>query len=105
MFVDRWTILTPTERTPKPAIAAVAEFWQALGSGVRTMTPDDHDDALALTSHLPHLVASALASMLPLACFNLAAAGFCDTTRVASGDPDIWTPIFLGHGNAILAGF
>ena len=60
LFVDRWTILTPTEKTPVAAVEDARSFWHALGSRVRLMSPEDHDRALALTSHLPHLLAAAL---------------------------------------------
>jgi prephenate dehydrogenase len=103
LFADRWTVLTPTEKTPADALAAVQSFWQALGARVRLMTPADHDRALALTSHLPHLLASVLAANLPGAWSELAATGFRDTTRVASGDPAIWTPIFLHNRQAMLS--
>jgi cyclohexadieny/prephenate dehydrogenase len=103
LFVDRWTVLTPTARTSLDAVSKVQSFWQALGSRLRIMTPADHDQALALTSHLPHLLASLLAGILPSDWFDLAATGFRDTTRVASGDPDVWTPIFLHNRKAVLA--
>lgn len=66
------------------------------------MTPEEHDRALALTSHLPHLVAAALAGILPPELHELCATGFRDTTRVASGDPSIWTGIFGQNRLAIL---
>lgn len=103
LFVQRWTVLTPTERTPKDALASVQSLWQALGSRVRIMAPADHDQALALTSHLPHLVASVLAGILPDDWIELTASGFRDSTRVASGDPGLWTPIFQHNRQAVLA--
>ena len=103
LFADRWTILTPTDKTSDDAIAKVAGFWEALGARVELMSPQEHDDALALTSHLPHLVASALAGLLPADYFELAATGFRDTTRVAAGDPDLWTPIFQHNRHAVLS--
>jgi prephenate dehydrogenase len=101
LFEKRWTVLTPTAATSVEALASVQSFWQALGSRVRLMTPEDHDRALALTSHLPHLVATALAGMLPEDWRELAATGFRDTTRVAAGDPEIWTPIFQQNRAAV----
>ena len=77
-------------------------FWQALGSRVRVLSPQEHDLALARTSHLPHLVASALAGILPSALFDLTATGFRDTTRVAAGDPSIRTGIFLQNRAAVI---
>ena len=86
LFVDRWTVLTPTEKTPVSAVEDARDFWQALGARVRLMSPEDHDRALALTSHLPHLIAASLAGILPENLRDLTATGFRDTTRVASGD-------------------
>ena len=103
LFVQRWTVLTPTAKTPPDAVETVRSFWQALGSRVRIMTPADHDRALALTSHLPHLLASALAGILPDELHDLTATGFRDTTRVAGGDPEVWTPIFQHNRQAVLA--
>ena len=103
LFVQRWTVLTPTQKTPKGALASVQSFWQALGSRVRIMAPADHDQALALTSHLPHLLASVLAGVLPDDWVELTASGFRDMTRVASGDPCLWTPIFQHNRQAVLA--
>lgn len=102
LFVQRWTVLTPTDHSPTDALASVQSFWQALGARVRLMTPEDHDQALALTSHLPHLLASALAGMLPDDWRELTATGFRDTTRVAAGDPEVWTPIFQHNRQAVL---
>jgi prephenate dehydrogenase len=67
------------------------------------MSPADHDRALAHTSHVPHLLASALAGSLPEHLFDLTAAGFRDTTRIAAGDPGLWTGIFLQNRQAVLA--
>lgn len=93
LFADRVTVLTPTAKSTAQLIDSVRGFWLALGARVRIMSPQDHDNALALTSHLPHLLAAALAGILPDELCELAATGFRDTTRIASGDPDIWTPI------------
>ena len=95
--------MTPTESTPPDAVAGVRSFWESLGAKVRLMTPAAHDQALALTSHLPHLVASALAGILPDELRDLTATGFRDTTRVAGGDPEVWTPIFQHNRQAVLA--
>ncbi len=102
LFVNRWTILTPTECTPGEAVERTVLFWEALGSCVRLLAPQEHDQALALTSHLPHLLAAALAGMLPDGMRELTATGFRDTTRVAAGDPDVWTPIFRHNREAVL---
>jgi prephenate dehydrogenase len=96
LFQDRLTIITQTAKTDPTALARTAAFWRALGSRVRVMSPEEHDQALAMTSHLPHLMAAALAGVLPPALQELTATGFRDTTRIAAGDPDLWTAIF-GH--------
>lgn len=102
LFQDRLTIITPTLQTDPAAMQRTQDFWQALGSRVRIMTPEEHDQALAMTSHLPHLAAAALAGMLPEDLFELTATGFRDTTRVAAGDPSIWTGIFEQNREAVL---
>jgi prephenate dehydrogenase len=95
-------VVTPTPRTDPAALERTVAFWQALGSRVRVMDPQEHDRALALTSHLPHLLASALAGVLPPELHDLTATGFRDTTRVAAGDPSIWTGIFAHNRTAVL---
>jgi prephenate dehydrogenase len=66
------------------------------------MNPEGHDQALAVTSHLPHLLAAALAGILPAELQELTASGFRDTTRVAGGDPSLWTGIFAQNRLAVL---
>ncbi|MCS7168218.1 MAG: prephenate dehydrogenase/arogenate dehydrogenase family protein [Gemmatales bacterium] len=102
LFVGRWVIVTPTPRSCPEATERLVEFWEGLGARVQLMAPEDHDQALALTSHLPHLLASALAGILPGKWADFAASGFRDTTRIASGLPEIWTPIFLHNREAVL---
>jgi cyclohexadieny/prephenate dehydrogenase len=102
LFRDRVTVVTRTEHTDDGALETVSEFWRLLGARVRSMTPDDHDRALAMTSHLPHLLGSALAGVFPDELFELAASGFRDTTRVAAGDPSIWTPILSQNRKALM---
>src|SRR5262249_6847692 len=98
----RVVVVTPTERTDPRALDQAHAFWGALGARVVEMTPEDHDRALAVTSHLPHLVAAALAGTLPPELRGLTATGFRDTTRVAAGDPALWTAIFLHNREAVL---
>lgn len=102
LFQGRLTVITPTARTPAAAVEKVRSFWQSLGATVVTMTPEEHDQALAHTSHLPHLLASALAAGLPSDLARLAASGFRDTTRIAAGDPSVWTGIFLQNRHRVL---
>lgn len=101
LFQDRWTVITPTAQTADIALERAKLFWRALGCRVKVMTPQEHDRALALTSHLPHLLASALAGILPPEIFDLAASGFRDTTRVAASDPQLWTAIFAHNRPAV----
>jgi cyclohexadieny/prephenate dehydrogenase len=103
LFAGRVTILTPPDETPSPAIERVSAFWRALGSRVVQMTPRDHDEALATTSHLPHAVAAGLAGVTPVEWLPLTAGGFRDTTRIAGGDPALWAAIFLANRDAVLA--
>lgn len=103
LFQDRLTVITPTSRTHAAALERTKSFWRALGSRVRLMNPDDHDRALALTSHLPHLVACALAGILPPEQRDLTASGFRDTTRLAGGDPGLWKAIFEHNRDALLS--
>ena len=102
LFVDRLVILTRTDRTLPMAIEILRTFWQALGSRVHEMGPSDHDRVLAMTSHLPHLVASVLAGVLDDRWQAFVATGFRDTTRIAAGDPEVWTPIFEQNRAAVL---
>jgi prephenate dehydrogenase len=102
LFQGRLTVITPTAHTDPAALERTMAFWQALGAKVRVMDPDEHDRALALTSHLPHLLAAALASILRPELYDLTATGFRDTTRVAAGDPSIWTGIFAQNRTAVL---
>ncbi len=102
LFDDRLTVVTQTPRTDRSALEKATAFWQALGSRVRIMDPQEHDRALATTSHLPHLVAAALAAMLPSGLHALTASGFRDATRIAAGDPGLWTGILAVNRSAVL---
>jgi prephenate dehydrogenase len=102
LFEGRVTIVTPTPHTAPSSLEQTKAFWEALGSEVLFMSPEEHDRALAMTSHLPHLTASALASILPPELYKLTASGFRDTTRVAAGDPALWTGIFLQNRAAMV---
>jgi cyclohexadieny/prephenate dehydrogenase len=102
LFHGRLAVVTQTPRTDQAALSKTVAFWQAVGSRVKIMVPADHDHALAMTSHLPHLVAAALAGILPPDVFELTATGFRDTTRVAAGDPNLWSAIFAHNTGALL---
>ena len=101
LFDKRLTILTPLKNDD--AAERVASFWNALGSRVHLMLPDEHDRALAATSHLPHAVSAAVAAATPVEWLPLSAGGFRDVTRIAGGDPALWTAIFLANRDAVLS--
>jgi cyclohexadieny/prephenate dehydrogenase len=103
LFQGRLVLLTPEPRTSPRAVERVRTFWQALGARTDLLSPKEHDQALAYTSHLPHLVASALAGVVPLDWVDLSAGGFRDTTRIAGGSPSLWTAIVQANRPAILA--
>lgn len=84
------------------ALTRAERFWQFLGARVVRMSADDHDRVLARTSHLPHVVAAALAGSLSESDLPFAATGFRDTTRIASGDPELWTAILLANAQCAL---
>ncbi len=102
LFQDRCTVVTPTPHSHSSALGKTIAFWHGLGSRIRVMTPADHDHALAITSHLPHLLAAALAGTLPSELHDLTATGMRDTTRIAAGDPKLWTAIFQHNRTPLL---
>jgi prephenate dehydrogenase len=102
LFEGRVAILTPTKNTRAEDFDCLEQFWQSLGSVVVQMPPEEHDKALALTSHLPHLAAAALAGLIPEKYFRLTGMGMLDTTRIAAGDPDLWLQIFIHNRDNIL---
>jgi prephenate dehydrogenase len=102
LFEGCVVVLTPTRATDPGAVAVVGGFWSALGGRVRLMEAGVHDRALALTSHLTHLVACALCGALPAELVELTATGFRDTTRLASGPPTVWGPILRANRAALL---
>ena len=103
LLEGRMVVVTPTDKTPAAAVETITRFWQSLGATVVTMSPAEHDAALAVTSHLPHLVAAALAAATPEKLLPLAAGGWRDTTRIAGGDPALWEPIFTTNREQVLA--
>jgi prephenate dehydrogenase len=102
LFDGRKVVVTPTARTHRAAVVEISGFWQSLGAEVVTMSPEEHDRALAATSHLPHLIAAALALSTPKDLLPLAASGWRDTTRVAGGDPAMWRAIFATNRQEVL---
>ncbi len=89
----RICVVTPTEATSSDDIAQVRSLWEQLGSQVLEMDPQSHDAAIARTSHLPHVVSSALAASTPKSVLQLVASGWLDTTRIAAGSPELWQQI------------
>jgi prephenate dehydrogenase len=102
LFEGRKVVVTPTEQSHRAAVVEIIGFWQSLGAEAVTMSPAEHDHALAATSHLPHLVAAALALSTPKELLPLAASGWRDTTRIAGGDPEIWRAIFTTNRQEVL---
>ena len=102
LFENRLTIVTPVHGGHLNT-DAVESFWKSLGSRTFRMSPEDHDRALAFTSHLPHAVASAVAGVTDPALLNLTAGGFRDVTRIAAGDPKLWAAIFEANRESVLA--
>lgn len=104
LFDGRKVVVTPgkDQTNDDPAVQTIAEFWAALGATTFMMSPADHDRALAMTSHLPHVVAAALAKITPEADLPLTATGWRGTTRVAAGDPELWTQIVLSNSDNLL---
>jgi prephenate dehydrogenase len=102
LFDGRVVIVTESEISDHDVVDTIEEFWQSLGARVVRMSPADHDASLARTSHLPHLIASALAAATPADLLPLTATGWQDTTRIAAGDAELWRQIFLANREATL---
>jgi cyclohexadieny/prephenate dehydrogenase len=109
LFVNRRCILTPIEDTEGDAVARVRALWELAGSRVDVMTPEHHDRVLAITSHLPHLLAytivgtvADLEEQAKTEVFKYAAGGFTDFTRIAASDPTMWRDVFLNNQEAVL---
>ena len=102
LFHGRVVVVTPTPRTAEADVAAISGFWASLGADVRRLTPEAHDAVLAATSHVPHVVASALANSVPDAEWPLSAGGLRDTTRIAASDPELWAQILLTNRDEVL---
>ncbi|MGC1776334.1 MAG: prephenate/arogenate dehydrogenase family protein [Xanthobacteraceae bacterium] len=109
LFVERWCILTPPENTDADAVERLAAFWRMLGAKVETMAPGHHDLVLAITSHLPHLIAytivgtaDELGEVTRSEVLKFSAGGFRDFTRIAASDPTMWRDVFLANKDAVL---
>jgi cyclohexadieny/prephenate dehydrogenase len=109
LFVDRWTILTPEDGTDAAAVEKIAALWRQTGSMIETMDAEHHDRVLAITSHVPHLIAytivgtaTDLEERIRSEVIKFAASGFRDFTRIAASDPVMWRDIFLTNKDAVL---
>lgn len=109
LFLNRWCILTPPEDTAPEAIQRTRQFWEGMGAIVEIMTAQHHDLVLAVTSHLPHLIAynivgtaEDLAAVTQSEVIKFSAGGFRDFTRIAASDPTMWRDVFLHNKDAVL---
>ena len=109
LFVNRWCILTPSETASAEGVERLKAFWQALGANVESMTAEHHDLVLAITSHLPHLIAytivgtaDELEGVTESEVLKFSAGGFRDFTRIAASDPTMWRDVFLNNKDAVL---
>jgi cyclohexadieny/prephenate dehydrogenase len=109
LFHNRWCILTPPDGADEEAVGKVREFWAAMGANVEVMTPQHHDLVLAITSHVPHLIAynivgtaADLEAVTQGEVIKFSAGGFRDFTRIAASDPTMWRDVFLNNKEAVL---
>jgi len=102
LFDGKLCVVTPTEDSPREAVERVTAFWQSLGMTVVEQSPEMHDRLLATTSHVPHLIAAATATLLDETNAPFAASGFRDSTRIAAGDPSLWTEIVRANAGPVL---
>lgn len=109
LFDNRWCLLTPPQGTDDTAVAQLSAYWQSLGAKVDTMDIERHDLVLAVTSHVPHLIAYTMVGVADDLkrvsegeVINYSAAGFRDFTRIAASDPTMWRDVFLGNKDATL---
>ncbi len=121
LFEGRWCILTPPPGTDRDAVERLTRFWQAMGSRVEAMDPAHHDRVLAITSHLPHLIAYTIVGTVTdledhlrreavedgrlverNEVIKFSAGGFRDFTRIAASDPVMWRDVFLNNREAVL---
>ena len=109
LFINRWCILTPLPDADAAAVEKLATLWRTIGANVETMSPDHHDLVLAVTSHLPHLIAYTIVGtaedmekVTEAEVLKFSAGGFRDFTRIAAADPTMWRDIFLANKEAVL---
>ncbi len=109
LFDDRWCILTPTDKTDPEALSKLVHFWEQCGARVDLMDATHHDLVLAVTSHIPHLIAynivgtaSDLEAVTESEVVKYSAGGFRDFTRIAASDPTMWRDVFLNNRDAVL---
>jgi cyclohexadieny/prephenate dehydrogenase len=109
LFENRWCIITPPPKTNELSLERLSQFWLALGSNVEIMEPNHHDLVMAMTSHLPHLIAytivgtaTDLEKSLTNEVIKFSAGGFRDFTRIAASDPTMWRDVFLNNRDAVL---
>ena len=109
LFHDRWAIITPAKGTDTQALEKLTTFWGMLGSNVEIMDADHHDKVLAITSHVPHLIAynivgtaRDLEEVTKSEVIKFSAGGFRDFTRIAASDPTMWRDVFLNNKEAVL---
>lgn len=105
MMLTKLCVVTPAE-WPETSEAArrVCRFWEQIGMSVRVMSVEEHDNTLSYTSHLPHLAASALASVIDPVLLEFASSGYRDTTRIASGDAALWAAILQANSTEVIKG-
>jgi prephenate dehydrogenase len=101
LFTGRVAVVTPATATPPDDVAAIGEFWSAVGATVFVMSPREHDRIVAATSHAPHVMAAAIAAATPPAALPFTAGGWRDTTRIAAGDAELWADILLDNAGPL----
>ncbi|MCR4336311.1 MAG: prephenate dehydrogenase/arogenate dehydrogenase family protein [Candidatus Omnitrophica bacterium] len=102
LFENTLCIMTPTQATHRFALERVKALWTKVGAKVETLSPEEHDKALAFVSHLPHLLAYALMEAIPTDLTKYAGQGLKDTTRIAGSSPQMWGDICLGNSRNIV---
>ncbi len=102
LFENRVAIITPWDDSDGEAVERIADFWASLGCRVMRMRPEEHDATVAWISHVPHVVAAALAAATPAEHVPVAAGGWRDTTRVAGANPELWQQILTQNQHHVL---